>query len=389
MRSSTNPRGDDAPSAGEPDRRRFLKWALAAGGVAAGGLLVARGLFPGESAGDAGGPLFLSAEAADGFLRPADIVFGLATGGETRAYPQRILVWHEIVNDRVGDEVLAVTYCPLTGSQIGFRARTSGLRTTLPDERLDAFHGNRIGGGPAKDGIPAIDVAPRDRTFGTTGRLVNSNLLMYDRATDSEWPQILGTAITGTRRREVLEEVPLVWTTWDRWRRRHPETRVLGTRTGFVRDYHRDPYGFYDPEPQGYYSSSSVWFPTLYSSDRFHPKQVVFGLVLGGQPLALPFEDLRAARVRNFVHADVPLVALHDDGLDTVRVFRRTLEGQELTFARSGGEIVDEATGSVWSPEGVAREGPLQGRRLETVNAFNVMWFSWFAFHPETEVLGV
>lgn len=129
-----------------------------------------------------------------------------------------MLVWHEIVNHTVGGEPLAVTYCPLTGTVIGFT-------------------------GPP--GTPEL-------TFGTTGKLVNSNLLMYDRQTGSEWPQLLGTAISGPLKGTRLETVPLVWTTWKEWRAAHPDTRVLTTDTGALRSYGSDPYGSY-PDRSGYY----------------------------------------------------------------------------------------------------------------------------------------
>ena len=196
-------------------RRRFLALsALGAAGLAAGcsstgdspsetsggtsGVARASGLDRFDEVTQSGGPgkdgipsidepKFVSAGEMDALLRPDDFVFVLNYEGETRVYPQPVLVWHEIVNDEVAGEKLSVTYCPLTGSAVAFRGRSPG-------------------------GEPL--------TFGTTGRLVNSNLLMYDRQTDSEWPQILGRAINGGMRGEGLEEIPLVWTTWNSWKER-------------------------------------------------------------------------------------------------------------------------------------------------------------------------
>jgi hypothetical protein len=135
-----------------------------------------------------------------------------------RAYPQRILVWHEIVNDTIGGLNLAVTYCPLTGTAIAF-------------ERGDT-------------------------EFGVSGRLVNSNLIMYDRDTDTWFPQVLAIGIQGPHTGSALVERPMVWTTWQRWRAAHPETAVLSTETGFARNYNRDPYGAYNPR-SGYYAPDS------------------------------------------------------------------------------------------------------------------------------------
>lgn len=160
-------------------------------------------------------PAFQAAAEADAWLDDGDRVVGLYHDGEARAYPQSILVWHEIVNDTVAGENIAVTYCPLTGTALGY------LRG--------------------------------ETTLGVSGRLVNSNLIMFDRASDSLWPQILSAGIGGPHEGQGLEEVRVVWTTWGRWRERHPDTRVLTTDTGYLRNYNRDPYGGYKPV-RGYYA---------------------------------------------------------------------------------------------------------------------------------------
>ncbi len=380
---------DKDTSSETPSRRNFVKLALGLGGAAFVGVLVgpalARLLAGGTSGGGTGtqpagpctefasfqqgirgggppkdgipsvdSPRFMSAEAASNFLKPTDIVFGLDYQGVQRAYPQRILVWHEIVNDRPSGQHLAITYCPLTGSQIAFRPPTGG------------------------DG----------ETFGVSGQLVNSNLLMYDRASDSNWPQILGTAINGQRCASVLAEVPLVWTTWDRWRQRHPGTEVLTTETGFLRDYNRDPYGLYNPDPHGYYRNDSLIFPNVMNrSDRFPPKKVVYGVKVGDEQLAIPAEEFHAVRVKNVALSGTPLVALQDGDLNVVRVFRREVEGSPLTFQHEEGRFLDAESGTLWSPEGIGLEGSFQGTALTPISAVNVMWFAWYAFYPGTQVL--
>ncbi len=376
------------PASNAPSRRTFVKLALGLGGAAAvagfvGPALAARLLAEGNGGGGTGpsarpcpefadlqgnilgggppkdgipsidNPRFMSADAADGFLRPTDIVFGLDRAGIQRAYPQRILVWHEIANDRIDGQRIPITYCPLTGSQIAF-----------------------------------IPPTPSDtETFGTSGSLVNSNLLMYDRASDSRWPQILGTAINGQRCASVLAEVPLVWTTWERWRQRHPGTEVLNTETGFLRDYNRDPYGLYNPDGHGYYGNDRILFPVLNRSDQFLPKKVVYGVKAGGEQLAIPAVEFRDIHVKNITLGGTPLVALQDDDLDVVRAFGREVEGSPLTFQHTGGRIVDEESGTRWSPEGIGLEGSFQGTSLTPTPAINVMWFAWYAFYPGTQVL--
>jgi hypothetical protein len=299
-------------------------------------------------------PRYVCAAEAAGFLDADDVVFGFERAGVVKAYPQKVLVWHEIVNEEIDGEPVSVTYCPLTGSTVAFRGRArSGDGGTL--------------------------------TFGTTGKLVNSNLLMYDRPTDSEWPQILGTAITGRHRGQVLEEWPTVWTTFGRWRRRHPETLVLSTETGFFRAYGNDPYGSY-ARSGTYYDSGEPFFPVM-ASDRWFPaKHVVIGVKTDAGGLAIPKAAAVRARVVNTVRGDTPVGALHDAGLDAVRVFSRRVDGRVLTFQVDRESYADEATGSRWAADGRCEAGPLRGAALRPVPAFDVMWFAWYAFYPETEV---
>ncbi|MCP3821602.1 DUF3179 domain-containing protein [Streptomyces sp. A3M-1-3] len=259
-------------------------------------------------------PEFVPARDA-GFLADDEPVFGLERRGEVRAYPQQVLVWHEIVNDTVGGEPLAVTYCPLTGTVIGFAA---------------------------PPGVPEL-------TFGTTGRLVNSNLLMYDRQTGSEWPQLLGTAVSGPLKGTQLDTVPLVWTTWKEWRAAHPDTQVLSTDTGALRSYGSDPYGSY-MDRSGYYAGGGPFFPVLATSDRFPDKDVVIGVRVGKERLAIHKDLVRKAGTVRATVAGTQLEARWDETLGTARVFQRV--------------------GDQWQP----------------ADFLDSMWFAWYAFYPNTQV---
>ena len=297
-------------------------------------------------------PKLVQASGA-GFLRDRDLVFGLVRDGEARAYPQLVLVWHEIVNDEIGGKRLAITYCPLTGSVVGFE-------------------------GQAPDGRPL--------TFNTTGNLVNSNLLMFDNETDSEWPQILGRAISGSQRGERLEETPLVWSPWERWRADHPDTLVLSTETGFGRPYGSDPYGSYTPLGGYYEPDSRPIFPVLREpSEELPPKAVVLGVKAGDVRLAVAKQAVEQARVLPLEAGGRLLVAAWDEELATARVFEAQADGRELRFRR--GDLRDATTGSTWSPTGEAIEGTLTGARLPSAVFYDVMWFAWFAFYPQTEVV--
>jgi hypothetical protein len=295
-------------------------------------------------------PKYVSAAEAEKFLKSDDIVFGLVYQAVVRAYPQKILVWHEIVNDEVKGEKIAITYCPLTGSAVGFRGRF-------------------------RDGTML--------TFGTSGKLVNSNLLMYDRQTDSQWPQILGMAIDGTSKGTVLEEIPLAWTHWPRWRQRHPDTVVLSTDTGYFRSYGRDPYGSYD-KSGSYYDSGEPLFPVMAKDGRFNPKDVVIGAKANGQQMAIHKQTLCARKLTNTSLAGRLLAAFYDPDLDVARVFVRQVDGKPINFRAEKGRIVDKLTGSFWTADGRSIEGKMSGRQLKQHASYDVMWFAWYAFFPET-----
>lgn len=295
-------------------------------------------------------PKYISAAESDKFLQAKDVVFGLDYRGVIKAYPQKILVWHEIVNDEVKGEKIAITYCPLTGSAVGFRGRS-------------------------RDGAMI--------TFGTSGKLVNSNLLMYDRQTDSQWPQILGIAIDGKNKGTALDEIPVVWTHWSRWRRRHPDTLVLSTDTGYFRSYGKDPYGSYD-KSGSYYDSGGPLFPVMAKDGRFSPKEVVVGLKVNEKQMALHKQLLRVKKFINTSLGGVPLVAFYDSDLDLMRVFIRQINGKATNFGFEKGRVVDELTGSVWRADGRSVEGKMSGSQLKQQTAYDVMWFAWYAFFPET-----
>jgi len=376
--------GVESDRAQRVTRRRLL---MTAGGVAAAGsvaYVAGRGVtYSGSqvaprSAG--GGPAGLNAFAANvvpggpgrdgipaidrprfivprpGLLADDDVVFGLAHGGQIRAYPQLILVWHEIVNDRFADGRLSITYCPLAGSVAGYRGRAPG---------------------------------GRPYTFGTTGELVNSSLLMYDRQTGSTWPQILGEAITGPARGRFLEAVPLEWTTWGRWRTLHPGTLMLATQTGYLRPYGTDPYGSYRPL-SGYYADGNIIFPVMRYSRRFPAKEVFIAVTHRQAHIAARKQTLRDRGVLTTNVAGDPVIFLYDPALDDGGAFLpRTADGLLRLAPVPGrpGYYRDAASGSAWDASGAAVQGPSRGAVLPRLPAFNVMWFAWYAFFPGTVVL--
>lgn len=249
-------------------------------------------------------PDFVSAGFAT-HVRNNDVVLGIDYKGSTRAYPIRILNWHEVVNDRFDDEPVAVIYCPLCGTGMAFVARSSG----------------------------------RVLDFGVSGLLYNSDVLLYDRQTQSLWSQIMATSISGPLKGTSLSTIPVVHTTWAAWRARHPQTRVLSPNTGRFRPYLRDPYA-------GYESSPEILFSVAFRAQGLHPKERVVGIRVGDVARAFPFVEL--AKTDGVVHDRI------GDRSFTVRFDRKT----------STALVTDEA-GKPWP-------------------AIVAYWFAWYAFHPQT-----
>ena len=251
-------------------------------------------------------PAFIAADQAD-FLALDDRVLGLARHGIAKAYPIAILNWHEMVNDRFGNEPVVVTFCPLCGTGMAFLATVEG-------QVLD---------------------------FGVSGLLYNSDVLLYDRQTESLWSQLMTTAITGPMKGRRLTLAPVAHTTWANWRERYPDTLALSPDTGHQRDYGRDPYA-------GYVQSEQVMFPLRFNNRRFHPKEPVIGVELDGHFKAYPFTALeRTATPFTDRIGDHP-----------VRI--------EYDAAHRTGRVLDAA-----------------GQEIPSVIGF---WFAWYAFHPDTEV---
>ena len=262
-------------------------------------------------------------------LAPDDPVFGVVRDGEAKAYPQYILVYHEIVNDVIAGDPVAVTYCPLTGTAQGF-------------ER-----------GPVE--------------FGVSGRLVNSNLTMYDRGTDSWWPQMLATAITGPLAGKSLREFRVTWTTWRRWSSAYPETTVLTEDTGFSRRYGFDPYGQYN-EKRGYYSSTRTLFEPLQGDSRAHPKAVVIGTRTETGALAFDKETLLNQRVLTGHIDNTSYVAVADTDLETGYVYANP-ESATVGTADDG-----------YTFEGTTHDA--DSLPLDRSLSFDAMWFAWAGFYP-------
>ena len=251
-------------------------------------------------------PKFVSAADAT-HVGDDDIVIAIAFGDEFRAYPAQILDHHEIVNDTIAGEPIAITWCPLCGSAVGVRREVGGTITE----------------------------------FGVSGLLYNSDLVFYDRKTETLWDQVIAEGIVGPLTGEKLDLVPVTMTRWSRWRAAHPSTLVLSEDTGFAMDYSTDHYGKYR-------DSTRIVFPVAEEDDRIHPKSVVFGFDLGGQS-----------------------VAYTESLLQKHPSYSHELDGVEHTVTlRDDGTVVLERSDST------ALLAPIR-----------LYWFAWYTFHPETTLI--
>jgi len=251
-------------------------------------------------------PRFVDSAHA-GFLQPQDMVLGVVRQGVLRAYPLRILNWHEVVNDQLGSEPVVITYCPLCGTGAAFDRRVNG----------------------------------KVLTFGVSGLLYNNDVLLYDRQTGSLWSQLMAQAISGPMRGQRLVLRAVTHTTWSDWKREHAMTQVLSTETGHARSYERNPY-------EGYDSSAEIMFPLRFRSAGFHPKERVLGVQIGQQSKAYPFVELGK----------------------TNGVVTDTWAGNTLTIRfdqANARATVDASDGTQWP-------------------AVVGYWFAWYAFHPDTQV---
>ncbi|MCP4487872.1 MAG: DUF3179 domain-containing protein [Gammaproteobacteria bacterium] len=253
-------------------------------------------------------PKLIAANQAS-YIDDEDRIIGIDVDGVAKAYPISILNWHEIVNDKINDQHFAITYCPLCGTAVAFDAKINGNVTE----------------------------------FGVSGLLYNSDVLLYDRNTESLWSQITSSAVAGTLVGEKLRRLPISHTSWQDWRQNHPDTLVLSNDTGYSNDYTRNPYA-------GYEQSRSLFFAVNNQApDNYHPKELVVGLEFDGVFKAYPFVELeKNAKARFTDNINGHQVTVHWDN-----------KNRSVAIHGSGGKEI----------------AGIQG-----------FWFAWFAFHPDTEI---
>jgi hypothetical protein len=306
------------------------------------------------------------AEAAD-WLADNEPVIALELNGDARAYPLSIITWHEIVNDTVGNVPAVVTFCPLCNSALAFDRRVNG----------EVFE------------------------FGVSGLLRNSDLIMYDRTTETLWQQFTGDAIVGELSGQRLTFLPTSIVSFGDFRAAHPDGRVLSQDTGRNAPYGAQPYAGYDTYESALSAGGNLPLFRGEEDDRLRPADRVVTVSLEGQGIdvAYPYAVLNEVRVVNDVQGEQDLVVFFTPGtasalgaqvvadaedVGATGVFDPNLDGQKLTFRADGNTIVDEETGSTWNILGQAVEGPLAGEELDEIVHGDHFWFSWAAFKPDT-----
>ncbi|MEF8817296.1 MAG: DUF3179 domain-containing protein [Salinibacter sp.] len=304
-------------------------------------------------------PSFVSVGAAEDWVAPEEPVIAFEHDGVARAYPLQILTHHEIVNDRVAGTPVAVTFCPLCYSALVFER-------TLDGEAVE---------------------------FGVSGLLRNSDLVMYDRKTETLWQQLTGTAIVGDLTGRTLTQLPSQIVSFRQFGEAHPDGEVLSRDTGHSRPYGRNPYAGYDDINNKPFAYDG---PT---DDRLPPMEKVVAVSVGDLHKAYPHSTTEEKRVIHDTIGEHPLAVFHAPGavsaLDAARiedsketgstgVFDRRVDGRTLHFAYAGdGRFRDEETGSTWTVTGTAVGGPLEGTQLDRLQHGDYFAFAWLAFRPD------
>ena len=290
-------------------------------------------------------PEMIPAGSAD-YLADGDVVFGISINGDHRAYPKRILAWHEMFVDEVGGVPLAGVYCTLCGTVIAYDTRHGGVNHEL----------------------------------GTSGFLYRSNKLMYDRATQSLWSTIEGKPVIGplTDRGIELASHAVVTTSWGEWCRLHPDTKVLSLNTGHRRDY-AEGAAYRD-----YFATDRLMFTVPELDDRLANKAEVLIVRAPGYrdaPLAISADYLRRNRIHHDRIGTTDFVVLTDDSGGN-RVYRTG--GRRFVELRAG--FVQDAGGTRWAIEEDCLKAP-GGEQLERLPYHRIFWFAWFNAYPETRLV--
>lgn len=285
-----------------------------------------------------------------------------------RIYPQYIMVWHEVVNERFGDDRYVLTYSPLTGTVAAYRGQAG----------------------------------QQAASFGVDGKLLFNNSLLFDRSTGGLWVQLTGLCIQGPEAGHTLQRLPAVWTRWGLARKALPDAQVLVKPGLYRKSYGQDPYGSYMKDDT-YYQDDRMVHRFVFTDKRLHIKHRIVGLELGNRQAAFVIEEMAKQRVMNFKLGPYNLVALYDPALETVRVFDRLHNNRAINLEFREGLLTDLSNNSIWRSDGTflaagaaeydqkMQSGGISiapdQERLTEVPTVTSMWFAWLLFYPNTLLL--
>ena len=281
------------------------------------------------------------------YLENDDLVLGIVSQNDIIAYPHKILDWHEIINTSPGNIHVAITYCPLTGTGIGWNREINGSVTT----------------------------------FGVSGLLYNSNLIPYDRQTDSNWSQIGLDCVYGLRAGTNIEVINIIETNWETWKSMYPNSKVVSTNTGYTRNYDSYPYGTYK-------TNESLIFPVNPLDNRLHIKERVHGIIINDQAKTYRFSSFSNSRFSiiedEFQNKDLLIIGSQNENLIVSFINETTLNFQIVQDQLP--IILEDNEGNSWDIWGNAVSGPREGEELKSTISFMGFWFAWGAFYPDAEI---
>ncbi len=294
-------------------------------------------------------PNYVSVDQVD-FLQDSDLVIGINVNGQMRAFPHAILNWHEVANVQTGNDYHVLSYCPLTGSAALW-------------EVPDSF---------------------TNKTFGVSGLLYNSNLIMYDRETDSNWPQMYGRSANGSEIGSVAQTLPVIETSWATWRSMYPQSEVLSTNTGFSRNYNVYPYG-------SYLTDSEILFAVSESDDRLHPKTRILGIADGTNNKVYEITNFSSSvQVINETDNGSPYVVIGSSSLNFAIAFDATTDdATQLSFTAIDSAlpiVMQDNEGNQWDIFGTAVSGPREGQQLSLRSNYIAFWFAWVPLYPNPDI---
>lgn len=286
--------------------------------------------------------------SADTDTRADMLVVGIRYNGETKAYPHDILNYHEVVNDGLTGTPFTLHYCPLTGTAMAWQGNASAT----------------------------------DPTFGVSGLLYESNLILYDRQTDSHWSQMLEESVEGTRVGEVPARIQIIETTMFTWQAMYPDSQFLTRDTGHVREYDVSPYGNYN-------THNLLLFPVSSEDNRLHIKERIIGIRSETDSKAYQIASFGSTtQAINDQFNNKPIVAVGNSSANIAAIYSRELsDGTILTFSPLDGQlpnIMQDNEGNVWDVFGTAVSGARTGTTLAKTNSYTAMWFAWTSFNDTT-----